>query len=501
MPLDRSRSAPARPWRPPPAVRDIAVVGVALTLIAIIGRPLDARLPVQNITLMMALFAAAATTTAAMLAALAARMTDDQRVGWLSIVLGSYGLLAIPTATIGVLDMGPAPAVGAARFLVHTLVVALLLVALIAPGSPSGWRAAGALLGVAVLVGTAGGLGSAFPAAADAVSTSQPLRLGVVLTWMGLGFAIAALAARRQAWAMWRIGLGVAVIGLAHTGRVTVAPSPVADLGLTFSGFRLVGVALVLWGSIRLVRDAVDLLDDARADQEDELRLAEIRLARTIERDHELRSGLAGLAGATNILGSGRPDPDTAVLGTVVASELNRLDDLLRAPVGMRHRARPMSYAVAPVLSGLVALRSSAGMDLHLDVDPGLRALGSSTMLAQVITNVLGNAVRHAPGSPVRISATRADDLVVIRVQDRGPGVARGREQAVLEAGVRDERAGGLGLGLHICQGLLASENGTIAILPMTPDHAGCTVVVRLPAASVSAMPADTAIGVWSNAS
>jgi signal transduction histidine kinase len=133
-------------------------------------------------------------------------------------------------------------------------------------------------------------------------------------------------------------------------------------------------------------------------------------------------------------------------------------------------------------------------MHLELRVEPGLWARGSATVLAEVVTNLLANTVDHAPGSPVCISAIDQGDEVVIRVRDFGPGVAPGRERAVFERGIRDERSGGLGLGLHVSRTLLASENGSIAIDPIAPGSSGCTVVIRLPAASASERPAVTAL-------
>jgi two-component system OmpR family sensor kinase len=238
-----------------------------------------------------------------------------------------------------------------------------------------------------------------------------------------------------------------------------------------------------------LAWQALTRLDDEHAAHEEELRLAEIRLARTAERDHELRSGLAGLAGATTLLGTERPD--APMLGTIVASELSRLDDLLRAPLGDRSEAGTTTYAVAPILDGLVALRRSSGMDLRLDMDPGMRAVGSPAMLAQVITNLIANATRHAPGSPVRISALQRNERVVICVRDFGPGVPPGQEHAVFEPDVRDRRLGGLGLGLHICRCLLSAEHGSISIRPTNPERPGCVAVVELPAAPPAAARAS----------
>jgi two-component system OmpR family sensor kinase len=466
-------------------VRHVLLVLAAVTIVASACLTVENRGPAR-VTLVLALFAAVGCTAAALLAVLAARLTADHRIAWLSMVLGCYGLLAIPTTVIDTLNIAPAPTVGAVRFLAHCVVVALLLVALIAAAPPAGWRAVRAVLIGAALIAAAGALGFALPTTVQAITMSQPLRLAVALAWSGLASTIAGLAAMRQAWALWQVGAGLSLLGIAHAWRVSTNFSPTAELGLVFSSIRLLAVGLMLWGTLRLAMEALDQLADEQAAHEEDLRLAEIRLARAAERDHELRNGLAGLAGATSLMGADKADP---LLTSVVASELCRLDELLRTPGGHRHPPRTSrpTYAVSPLLNGLVALREATGMDIRLDTEPGLRALGSSTMLAQVVTNLIDNAARHAPGSPVRVSAFRDGDEIVIHVRDFGPGVPPGREPAVFEPRVRDERASGTGLGLHICRRLLEAAGGSIAVRPSTPERVGCTVVVRLPAAPAAA--------------
>ncbi|MGD9531940.1 ATP-binding protein [Pseudonocardia sp.] len=474
----------------PVALLDSVLVLGALALLAAICIPLEQALPADEITIIMALFAAAAGTTAAMLAVIAARLTDDHRLTWITLALGCYSLVVIPTAAAGALGAAPAPMVGAVRSLLHCLVVALLVTALVAPAPLNRWQTVGAAIcAVGLAIGVAG-LGSAFPAAGNALSTNLPIRYAVAASWTIAAVAVALQAARNRSPRLSQVGAGIAVIGLAHFGQINAGDiaSP-GDLGLVFSTIRMAGVIIVLWASLNLAREAVGRLDAHLADHEEQLRLADIRLARAAERDHELRNGLAGLAGATNLLGV-RDDPQAALLGTVVASELSRLDELLRTPADRPRPAPVEAYAVTPVLHGLVALRSSTGMDIHLEADPGLRVLGSSRLLTQVLTNVLANAAAHAPGSPVDIRARHRGVRVVIEVSDRGPGVAPGKEEAVFEPGHRRGESTGLGLGLHISRRLVTGQGGTISIRPADPLCPGCTVVVDLPAAEVSSAAA-----------
>jgi two-component system OmpR family sensor kinase len=278
------------------------------------------------------------------------------------------------------------------------------------------------------------------------------------------------------------IGLGCAILMLGPVGGTVAADGPVAEFGLTFPSTQLFGMLLVLAGLVQLVRRTLRRIDSTRAEKQKELLLARRNLVRAAERDHELRTGLAGLAGAAHLFELPALGDDAPVLSSAVAAELSRLDTLLGVldayPRGVSH-----AYPVLPVLRQLVALRRCAGMDIRVDAELGLCALGSPSTLAQVLTNVLTNCAKHAPGSPVRIQVSKAGGVVRIRISDFGPGVRAGAEELVFGVGVRGERSQGDGLGLHISRQLLAPDGGRIFMRPSPAQEPGCTVVVELRAA------------------
>jgi two-component system OmpR family sensor kinase len=460
--------------------RGLALAAGVVALV-LAGWALEDGLPSPGVTLVFAVLAACSCGAAAMLAVFAARLNADVHVGWVSIALVAYGVLGVPAFVLTTLDSAPVAA--AARVVIDGVVASLLVTAAVIAPPLTRRRVRRVLVGAALAVVVGAALAGAIPSAAS-VAASMPVPLLLALVWTGAAAAIVGRAARRHDQGLTVVGVGLAVLGVA---RVTSAAAPdwsVVDVAAASTGLRLAAVALVLYGALRLVRQAVGSLEDQHDSLEEELRLAETRLARAAERDHELRNGLAGLAGATTLLGGGCSDLDG--LGTAVASELDRLDGLLQTPVGRECEAPSSSYAVAPVLHGLITLRRSGGMVIDHELQLGLRALGSSAKLAQVVTNLFANAERHAPGSPVRVTAERYEDRVVIEVRDWGPGLRPGAEGFALEPGVCDEVRGGLGLGLHVCRRLLAAENGTIRLRAGEP---GCLVVVDLPAAPGTALP------------
>jgi two-component system OmpR family sensor kinase len=309
------------------------------------------------------------------------------------------------------------------------------------------------------------------------------VRWGLNGFWIVAALTLMARALQERSETCYRVGLALGIVAVAHALRVSQG-SPAAQLGLPFSLVRLFGILLLLWVAVGVTRRCLSEVAQATSEQQEKLCYAQMKLQRARERDHELRNGLAGLAGATRYIhASGQ---QTSELQRAVAAELARLNTMMRktpdnAPVETDQP--PVGYSVEEVLTDQVALRRSTGMDIRLDTDPRLRATGSPAALAQVISNLLANCERHAPGSPVRIQARDIGSTVRIRVTDFGPGVPEGSERAMFQLGTRGATSEGQGIGLHVSNRLLRQESGSIAILASHPDRPGCTVIVQLPLA------------------
>lgn len=104
------------------------------------------------------------------------------------------------------------------------------------------------------------------------------------------------------------------------------------------------------------------------------------------------------------------------------------------------------------------------------------------TRLEQVLTNLIGNAIRHAPGSPVDISVAREGEAAVLRVSDHGPGIPAEQIESIFDrfAQVTPIREpGGLGLGLWICREIIRTLGGSIAVT--SAPGAGATFTIVLP--------------------
>jgi len=102
--------------------------------------------------------------------------------------------------------------------------------------------------------------------------------------------------------------------------------------------------------------------------------------------------------------------------------------------------------------------------------------------IEQVVVNLLSNALKYAPGKPVRIGAEMGKNRVVLKVQYHGPGIAQENQCKIFD---RFERApstrniGGRGLGLYIVKQIVLGHAGDIRV--ESEEGAGTTFIVTLP--------------------
>jgi two-component system sensor histidine kinase VicK len=116
----------------------------------------------------------------------------------------------------------------------------------------------------------------------------------------------------------------------------------------------------------------------------------------------------------------------------------------------------------------------------------GYLVLGDADRLAQVLDNLLDNAIRHAPDrSAVVVELARAGEEVRCSVRDQGPGIPAENMPFVFERfyrvdAARDRASGGAGLGLAIARALLTAQGGRIGV--ESSDGQGACIFFWLPA-------------------
>ena len=151
------------------------------------------------------------------------------------------------------------------------------------------------------------------------------------------------------------------------------------------------------------------------------------------------------------------------------------------APVDLSELLRDLETSFRP-------LAEAAGIDLVVDLAPRLQGCsiqGDAGRIDQVLTNLVTNAIRHAPGGRIDIRAALAGDHVQLAVHDNGEGIAAEELPFVFERFWRGDRARthaagvGGGLGLAIARQLVQAHGGTIDVESQL--GAGSTFTVTLP--------------------
>jgi two-component system sensor histidine kinase KdpD len=216
----------------------------------------------------------------------------------------------------------------------------------------------------------------------------------------------------------------------------------------------------------------------------DELKTALLRMV-----SHDLRSPLTAIR--TAALGVGSPtlaQPDREEIAAVIADESERLSrlvdnllDLSRLEAGTAEPNRDwcsIDEVVRSAASGIAD--PAAQLDIALDADlPLLQA--DSGQLERALVNVLENAVRHSSGQPVSVRAHASARRVIVRVTDRGPGIAKADLQRIFDPFYRadGEPGKGSGLGLAIARGFVEANGGRLRAQSL-PDQ-GAAFLFDLP--------------------
>lgn len=256
--------------------------------------------------------------------------------------------------------------------------------------------------------------------------------------------------------------------------------------------------------AILLAANTAAAVENARLHEESARLLEEVQqLHRARERffamvNHELRNSLAAVYGWAEMMVR-KKDPTTVpkaafeVLDSAQQA-VGLINDLLDLSRLDEDRLRPVIRATEPgsmARRALVRVTPAAEAKrvlLQVDVAPDLPSCDTdASRVEQILLNLLGNAINHAPeGSTVRLKLTAQEPMVIYTLEDEGSGIEETEVERIFDIYVT-KAAGesrGTGLGLPLSRRLARLLGGELRAVAR-PGRGGC-FILELPASSAA---------------
>jgi signal transduction histidine kinase/DNA-binding response OmpR family regulator len=249
-------------------------------------------------------------------------------------------------------------------------------------------------------------------------------------------------------------------------------------------------------------RSMRDHLEKSRTELEEansklkELDLMKSEFLNTVS--HELRTPLTSIkAFAEILLDNVGEDPETQTEFLEIINKesdrltrlINNLLDLSRIEAGRMKWDREALDLHEVVSTAVTSLRGAAekkGLNLEVDIEEELPTVGDRDKLIQVVTNLLGNAIKFtSEGGTVKVVAGRKDLLTArIEIQDSGVGIEAQHHESIFEkfsqvdsSETRDIK--GSGLGLPIARSITEHHDGRLFV--ESELGKGSNFIVELP--------------------
>jgi signal transduction histidine kinase len=197
---------------------------------------------------------------------------------------------------------------------------------------------------------------------------------------------------------------------------------------------------------------------------------------------HELRTPVSVVRTTAQVTLSlpHRAEPEYREALDIVATQAARLshvvDDLFLLAIAdadgrtFRSRFLYLDELVADCSKGVGVLAAARGIRIVITAAEGLQMRGDEELLRRMVTNLLDNAVRHAPDqTAVSVSVVAVGEALELTVQDEGPGIPERECERVFKRFVQLESARaalGGGLGLPIARWIAEQHGGSLRAVP-----------------------------------
>lgn len=266
---------------------------------------------------------------------------------------------------------------------------------------------------------------------------------------------------------------------------------------------------LVLWTSQTAMGMPTDMEDVTRFNEAIDQALAEsvARYAQLVKKSenmflailgHDLRNPLGTvLTGATFIMRATDVPSKYVLAATRIFNSAQRMSKLIadlidftRTHLGGGMPIKPKRMNLAEVCLNVVDELRTSHPERTIEFEAGARedVYGDDDRLAQVLSNMIGNALQYgAPNEPVRVSLSAQDEAVCIAVNNKGPLISAKKIASVFDPMVRfatdsspgDTRDTSLGIGMYIARQIMVAHTGSMQVASNRSD--GTTFSMTLP--------------------
>jgi len=214
---------------------------------------------------------------------------------------------------------------------------------------------------------------------------------------------------------------------------------------------------------------------------------------------HELRSPLTSIIGSLDTVNRPELAPQEPMSQQLLdsarrqAGRLQRLIEDLLVVSRIDRGAIPVHPDVVEVKEIFDEVTRVVSIEPTTTVEPAnLAVYADRDHFQRILINLVENAAKYAPGSPVELYAWQKANRAMLAVVDHGPGIPEESRESIFERFTQldqsDTRSkGGTGLGLSIVKSLAEVMHGSVRI--ETTEGGGATFILDLPAGTPSDMP------------
>jgi signal transduction histidine kinase len=166
-----------------------------------------------------------------------------------------------------------------------------------------------------------------------------------------------------------------------------------------------------------------------------------------------------------------------------IVEQLLDVSKIDRKVVSLQFEKIELGHFIRTLVERLESNLRDAHCTVSLHLQNEINCHWDSIRFEQVFENLISNAIKYAPGKPIRIEAKEVAGIVEIAVCDSGPGIEKSKQSQVFERFIRansSPQIKGLGLGLFITRQIVKAHGGTIWVESKPGE--GTSFLMKIPA-------------------